>query len=208
MSKSNFKIKNYAIFPSIITEVLCPNYENIKDDFIEWIYDYKKNNEGLKISNRGGWHSNYDFFTCNTFSPFLKYICSNAEKSLIYTCNLHLNSMWINVNQKGDYNKCHIHPGSTLSGVFWIKTPDNCGNLTFYSDNSYSEHNLITNTSEKICKKFNYYSNFSFTPKEGTMILFPSNMLHDVEINESESDRISIAFNLNFVDTENMINLK
>jgi hypothetical protein len=32
------------------------------------------------------------------------------------------------------------------------------------------------------------------------MVLFPSHILHDVEVNESESDRISIAFNLKFVE--------
>jgi uncharacterized protein (TIGR02466 family) len=199
--KSNCKIKNYAIFPSIVTEVECLDYETIKDSLIEWIYNYRKeNSEGLEISNRGGWHSKYDFFTCNSFDPFLKYICSNIENSLIYACNLKLVSMWININQKGNYNKCHCHPGATLSGVFWIKTPDNCGNLVLRSDKDYSEHELLDSISEGLPEKYNYYSSFVFTPKEGSMVLFPSHILHDVEMNESESDRISIAFNLKFVD--------
>ena len=201
MMKENNKIKNYAIFPSIVTEVECSGYETIKDNLIEWIYNYKKeHSEGLEISNRGGWHSKYDFFTCNAFDSFLKYICSNIENSLIYTLNLKLVSMWININQKGNYNKCHSHPGATLSGVFWVKTPDNCGNLVLRSNNTYFEHELLDSISEGFSEKYNYYYNFTFTPKEGSMVLFPSHILHDVEVNESESDRISIAFNLKFVE--------
>lgn len=198
--ETNFKIRNYDVFPSIITEIECENYQDVKNDLINWIYNYKNlNSDGLNISNRGGWHSEYDFFNCKTFEVFLKYICHHVENSLIYSCDLKLDSMWININQKGDYNKGHVHPGATLSGVFWVKTSDNCGNLVLHSNNTYCEHQLLNSISKELSKEYNYYSNFTFTPKEGSIILFPSHILHDVEVNKSESDRISIAFNLSFV---------
>ena len=42
---------------------------------------------------------------------------------------------------------------------------------------------------------------YSFTPKEGKMLIFPSSLSHLVEKNESDEDRISYSFNiiLNYV---------
>jgi uncharacterized protein (TIGR02466 family) len=105
--------------------------------------------------------------------------------------------MWINVNKKSDYNTAHVHPGSLISGVLWIKTPEKCGLLKFLSPNHFNESILVENVDDEIKVNHNYSPHFTFNPKAGTMILFPSHLYHLVEPNESDEDRISIAFNLN-----------
>jgi uncharacterized protein (TIGR02466 family) len=191
------KIQRYPIFPSIITEIECEDYDTIRDDLIKWIYNYHSTNKGITASNRGGWHSEYDFYMCPTFNKFKDYIISNISKSFtIYDTDFKLESMWININQKGDYNVCHDHPKSILSGVFWIKVTKECGNLVLHSGKSFCEYDLLDSVSDEIAEQYNYYSEFQFIPKEGTLIIFPSHIMHDVELNKSDEDRISISFNI------------
>ena len=54
------------------------------------------------------------------------------------------------------------------------------------------------------------YSNMiGHAPREGDLLMFPSYLLHDVEVNKSNRQRISIAFNATFTAKvkNNVINL-
>ena len=189
-------IINYALFPTIVTEVECDLFKYIQSDLIRWIYEYQSKTESVIHSNRGGWQSPSDFYNDPSFSDFVEYIVKSANDALCnYTCQFGLDNMWININKRGDYNVSHDHPGSILSGVIWIKTPENCGKLKFLSPHSFVENSLLECADEKMSKDQNYYNYFEFLPKEGTMILFASHLQHSVESNESDEDRISIAFN-------------
>lgn len=191
------KTYDHNLFPCIVSEIECDFYNYIKEDLISWIYNYQSKTEGVYYSNMGGWQSPHKFHLEPSFEEFKSYILSNALKSLSdYSCKFILSSMWININKNGDYNTYHDHAGSLLSGVFWVKTPDNCGNLIFRSPHSFSEHILYENMNPEKAKRLNYYHSYHFLPKEGQMLLFPSHLLHTVYSNNSTEDRISIAFNL------------
>jgi uncharacterized protein (TIGR02466 family) len=190
-------IHHRTLFPSIVTEVECDFYNFIQPSLIEWIYNYQKTTDGVSISNRGGWQSPSDFYLDESFDQFTDYILKNTLMSLKhYNLDFKLSNMWININKKGNYNILHDHPNSTISGVFWVKTPENCGSLMFHSPHNFTQDLLLHSVDSEIAKKQNYYGGYYFSPKEGTMILFPSDLMHGVEPNESEDDRISIAFNL------------
>jgi uncharacterized protein (TIGR02466 family) len=191
-------IRHRTLFPSIVTEVECDFYSFIQSSLIDWIYNYKKTSNGAIISNRGGWQSPSDFYLNESFDEYTDYILKNALMSLThYDLNFKLSNMWININGERDYNVIHNHPNSLISGVFWVKTPENCGSLIFHSPHSFTQHLLLHSVDSEIAKEQNYYGSFTFEPKEGTIILFPSELLHGVEPNKSNQDRISIAFNLN-----------
>lgn len=190
-------IHHRTLFPSIVTEVECDFYSIIQPSLVEWIYNYQKTTDGVVISNRGGWQSPSDFYLDESFDKFADYILKNALMSLKhYNLDFKLGNMWININKKGNYNVLHHHPNSTISGVFWVRTPENCGSLVFHSPHSFTQSLLLESIDSEVATKQNYYDCFNFNAKEGTMILFPSDLMHGVEPNESEEDRISIAFNL------------
>jgi uncharacterized protein (TIGR02466 family) len=198
LCENKVKFFNYAVFPSIITEVVCDNFDEIQNPLLEWIYDYKENNEGVIFSNRGGWQSPSDFWKEISFSKYYTYIVSHiSESTKLYNRKFQISNMWININGKGDYNIEHDHPNSILSGVIWIKTFDKCGNLKFISPKSFLENHLLLNVDDDYRKMVNYYESYLFQPNDGLMVLFPSHMRHYVEPNELNEDRISIAFNLN-----------
>jgi uncharacterized protein (TIGR02466 family) len=187
----------HSVFPSIIIETQCDLYHYIRKDLIEWIYEYQSKTESVSFSNRGGWQSPPDFYEQESFLDFKKYIMNNVFQSLsYYNTQFELGNMWININKKDNYNISHMHPGANMSGVFWIKTPTNCGNLIFENPLVFLEYKLLQNLNEQEKTKYNCHSLFKFTPKEGTLVLFPAHLRHRVEMNESDEDRISIAFNL------------
>jgi uncharacterized protein (TIGR02466 family) len=191
------KVFNYTIFPTIITEVDCDLYPQIRNDLIDWIYEYQSKTESVSHSNRGGWQSPSDFYEQESFSEFKNYILMYSLTALKhYDYNFSLGNMWININKKGDHNVSHIHGSCILSGVFWVKTPKNSGDLVFASPNAYTESGLLDCVAEEISQSKDYFSHFNFTPAEGTIVLFPPHLYHNVETNESDEDRISIAFNL------------
>ena len=103
---------------------------------------------------------------------------------------------WININKKGDRNDRHMHPGSHLSGVFWIKIPDKSGNLIFDSPHGFTQYDEISNYSDPIKQRYNVFTSYWIPPVEGRIVLFPSILSHKVGKNESNKDRISVSFNL------------
>ena len=50
--------------------------------------------------------------------------------------------------------------------------------------------------SDEVQSKSFQYTSYNLSPKEGSVILFPSYLRHAVEVNESDEDRISASFNV------------
>jgi uncharacterized protein (TIGR02466 family) len=169
------------------------------DDLIHWIEEYQQTHKGVEVSNVGGYQSRGNFYTeDDSFEPFRQKIWQHIEDAVgTYTDgielydiiasgdSLRLMNIWFNVNTPGAFNHVHVHPGSLLSGVLWIKTPKGSGDLMFRDPSEMNNYCLGVNC-------------VAFPPKEGTMILFPSHVPHNVGVNESEETRISLSFNLDF----------
>jgi len=188
------KINHIPIFPCILTEVEFSNFNLIKSDLIDWIYHYKKTNLGVQKSNCGGWQSKDDFYKDISFKPFYSYLIESIKSSLPYKKRFTLQNMWININGNGDRNEFHNHPGAMLSGVFWIQSNLNSGNIGLQSPLLFTQESLFFYRNE-ILNQFNFDGFFGMEPKEGTAIIFPSELYHYVSSNQSTQDRISISFN-------------
>lgn len=82
---------------------------------------------------------------------------------------------WLNAMEPGDLTTAHTHDDDDelLSCVYYIKAPENSGNL------------IITHDNKKTIIK----------PEEGTFVFFSPATLHEVLKNESAHTRLSIAFN-------------
>jgi uncharacterized protein (TIGR02466 family) len=191
-------ITNYNLFPSLVSHIECDNFSSIQNDLLNWIYLYQKDTDSVILSNRGGWQSPSNFYVNNSsFNRFYDYIAYHINESIkIYKTEFNLLNMWININRKGDYNTLHDHPVSHLSGAIWIKTPERGGNFVFHNSHSFSQYCLLESVSDEVRDATNYASSFRFQAKEGCMLIFPSDLMHLVEKNESDEDRVSISFNL------------
>ena len=100
---------------------------------------------------------------------------------------------WVCINPKGGYNARHIHPGSFMSGVYYVKCieDEEQGCLMFHrpeqEDFIIRQHKLIHHDT--------YY-----TPVQGRLLLFPSQLSHSVYGNCMDNDRIAISFNIGIND--------
>jgi hypothetical protein len=84
--------------------------------------------------------------------------------------------LWININFPGSYNSFHNHlsEGCIGSAAYYVKVSEDSGDFVY----------------KDIEDNIRY-----ITPKEGMIINFSKELMHGVEPNVSEEDRISIAFN-------------
>ena len=98
-------------------------------------------------------------------------------------------SMWINISGYKDYNREHNHSDCNFSGVYYIHTPNNCGNIEFIRHDRdrgipLSEFNNVNSAS------------WWLLSQKHTCYIFPSYYLHRVLPNMNTEERYSISFNI------------
>lgn len=105
---------------------------------------------------------------------------------------LTLDSLWINVMEKGAIHAPHIHPHSVISGTYYVAVPPKSGVIRF------EDPRLAMLMAAPPKKKNARPENRSFVdvePKAGTLLLWESWLRHGVEANGAAKRRISVSFN-------------
>ena len=195
----NYKVT--PIFPTCIHSLEIDNFHTYRDQLIKESYqDRDEDPMGRELSNRGGWQSNQmDIGDCK--SEILKNIIMSSVSKLPMSGNFSCTiEGWKNINEPGNFNISHSHPRSHFSGVLWIKTPKNCGNIVFESPEIFNRYQELDSYSDEFALKTNSYMTYFFYPKEGKILIFPSSLSHQVEENKSDEDRISYSFNINLIN--------
>ena len=191
------------LFPTLIHSIEIKDFGKIQDQLIEFVYEQENNDPmGVIFSNDGGWQSRSNFQKDNIIADTIQnQLISYFANPDIFKSNfdLILSGLWLNINREGNTNRLHNHPGADLSGVFWIKVPKDCdsGKISFSSPHSYTDYISYAIHQESVCKELNFYDTYQFPPMEGTGYIFPAHLLHEVRVNRSRKDRISVSFNLN-----------
>jgi uncharacterized protein (TIGR02466 family) len=100
---------------------------------------------------------------------------------------------WINLNQNNNITKPHFHSNSLLSGVLYIKAK-NSGPIAFMHPVAAQQYVMDSD----IIDQYNKFTSVdvSVIPEPGKLIIFPSWLVHYVQNNLDDTDRISIAFNV------------
>jgi hypothetical protein len=83
---------------------------------------------------------------------------------------------WFNAMEAGQRTTLHHHDENDelLSAVYYIRVPENSGNLILHDEN------------RKVC----------IQPQEGKLVMFASNVLHEVNANLGSGLRLSVAMNV------------
>ena len=195
----NYKVT--TIFPTCIHSLEIDNFDTYRDQLIKESYQNRDEDPmGRELSNRGGWQSNQmDIGDCK--SEILKNIIMSSVSKLPMSGNFSCTiEGWKNINEPGNFNISHSHPRSHFSGVLWIKTPKNCGNIVFESPEIFNRYQELDSYSDEFALKTNSYMTYFFYPKEGKILIFPSSLSHQVEENKSDEDRISYSFNVTLIN--------
>jgi len=161
---------------------------------------------GSKITNVGGWQSAGLKPTSVDAPKELELLFSLLDKS-VKSCldsigipNLvEMKNCWFNINKMGNFNKPHNHRESLISGVFYIQTPKDCGNISF----ERHDHSQYFIPEDLEYRNFITGGVVTLEVKQGLLVLFPSWLIHEVEPSQSQTPRISMSFNYNVKDKQN-----
>ena len=166
----------------------------------KWALDFReKNPSDIVKSNRGGYQSpnniihykntgNDLVFDYTDGFPYYHYI-RNALNKIKGMENYIMTDWWLNINEKGDYNLPHQHPGAALSLIWYIT--HNEGLLNFQEPSLMSRHVLYSGGlyGEEQNNKF-------IKCPAGTILVFPSDIIHRVDEHKLDTPRISVSSNL------------
>lgn len=189
-----FTTKERYSFTIPIFEAQLENVDNRA--LAEFSRTLRDTTEGVTISNRGGWHSkDLPENLPTVLIEFLNTLERYAQEFIgQYTGvnDLVLGNLWININGPNDYNAEHDHQNSVLSGVYYIEVPQgDSGDLHLHRGD----------TAEYFLGRYRNAGPFFRTtetvkPETGKLVIFPAWTKHSVGRNNTNSERISIAFNL------------
>ena len=179
------------------------NYENLNNLIMGEIEGIKKKDPiGLPGGNVGCWRS-IEKYKCEAelYKAIGLMLSSWADH---YFPNKPMDAQityWTNINEPGSANLFHSHyrADADVSGVYYVQGKDT-GVIRF------ATHEQMN----KMIRPGQPYANMiGHAPREGDLLMFPSYLLHDVEVNRSNRQRISIAFNATFTAKvkDNVINL-
>lgn len=128
---------------------------------------------------------------------FLNNSCRQYMLSIGFNPDIDLRiETWLNLNLPDTHHGRHEHFGCFMGGVLWLSAPDKSGDFNIFDPISVRSQNT---TQYMFARNNNTPYNtsvYTVIPQVGKMIMFPSWLQHQVESNESNEDRISIAFNV------------
>lgn len=109
---------------------------------------------------------------------------------------LERDSFWVNVLPEGGFHAAHIHPHSVISGTFYVSIPKGASALRLEDP----RHAMMMASPPRKAKAGQDNQAFvSVAPQPGTLLLWESWLRHDVPVNRSSEERISVSFNYNWV---------
>lgn len=203
-----FEIKSQLISPKQVIISKDLDYPMYRQELIDFCYQQKDSDlEGQHFTNVGGWQSSDILHKTAENKFFFRRLNQNLKKCFedyfVILDNFYpkIIRMWIQISNKGHYNLEHTHPMCHYSGVFYVKCENNDPKNGFLRISDYSNahdfQELLYRKGE-IKDEFLMHPSFTHLPEEGKLLLFPSSIKHSVSLNEYDSDRISIAFDINF----------
>ena len=158
-----------------------------------------KQRENAIINQSGNLFSKNNYVLESPELKNLKEFCNNNLFIFFYDSfkvkkdiEIYITQSWINFNQKNTSHHRHKHVNSIISSVIFIKG-EMCP-ITFYN----SERNLFGNLlsfEDFTAPNENNNSRVYFNNQNGKLFLFPSTLMHSVERNNSDVERISLSFN-------------
>jgi uncharacterized protein (TIGR02466 family) len=108
---------------------------------------------------------------------------------------LKCNALWINILPEGGMHSSHIHPHSVISGTTYVAMPE--GTSALKLEDPRLPMMMMSPLREKSApeelQQFVYVK-----PEVGEMLLWESWLRHEVPMNMSEEERISVSFNYNW----------
>ena len=107
-----------------------------------------------------------------------------------YESDFKITTSWFTKSQNSQSSNYHNHNNSMFSGILYLRTDENSGDISF---EDFNNRRYKLNV-----KEYNIYNctEYQIKPIEGLLILFPSEVHHKILKNNSNIVRHSLAFNI------------
>ena len=188
----------YSITPLFSIPLFSTELKNITKEELEYV----KNTEYKRFPVDNGYGSVSKFLLNEKPIQSLKDKIDEIVKTYLYGI-LHVNKehksemteSWSVKHIKGDESGSHRHANSMLSGVLYLQTDENSGDIWFHKDPNTTT--IFTPTVDVTFTETNLFNSqiWAVRPKSNTLILFPSTLFHSVMPSQSDTDRYVVAFN-------------
>ena len=160
------------------------------------IIQWSQQDQGVKKTNMNGWHSTTDMHLKKEYQVLVDELYKMQHE--IYQEEWldrrpMLGNMWANINYSGGYNRPHVHPNCLFSGVYYVKTQPQCGELVVNDPRPGIQTMMPIRKSGQPPKHL--WREAHIEPIQGRLIMFPAWLWHCVEPNQSNDMRISVSFN-------------
>lgn len=189
-----------TLFPVPLCSFELPDAATVNAALEQEIAGRRVSEAGLKVSNRGGWHSARDLFlrtepAQRALGEALIAMADEATRQWVPAAQLadldaHYDG-WINASRDGDYHSPHDHPGAFWSGVYYVRTSDSGGDIEFQSGRAGNPHADLLPAPMS-------WDWTRIVPRAGVVLLFPGHLRHVVLPFRGDGDRISISFNVGY----------
>ena len=200
------KLYDTNVFPAFSTPIYVSNavdfeevidFENIdQEEFFKEEFSPELGDIGTVLNSK-----NQNILLEERYSKIKEY-CDAAVSQYAYDIiqipkeiKLSLVCSWMIIGYPGAITSRHIHQNSIFSGVFYIKSPENAGNLLL--SHPLSVPTCVSSTIRPLFKENNIFNSkiFAHKPNDCDIIIFPSHVEHEVTRNMSGELRCCIAFN-------------
>ncbi len=190
-----------AAFSTPIARFRVSGCETLNVALRDVVLGREANTPGVGRTNIRGWHSPDDIMDWpDDCIVQLKGYVMEAVQNMVavlsgvqdYTCTIGL-AGWANVLHTGNYNKEHVHPECTVSGVYYVDVgasdPNDkrSGRFEFMDPRHLAEMVPTPGTP--------FGRTLPVQPQDGLMLVFPSWLYHAVRPYTGIRPRISISFN-------------
>ena len=120
----------------------------------------------------------------------MKAFYSFASDVMRYSNKFEITTSWFTKSIPGQSSSSHNHDNCMYSAVLYLQTSENCGNILFKSF-ANKRYYLVKND-------YNLYNSteWEVKPVDGLLVIFPSEIYHQILENKSDTTRYSLAFNL------------
>ena len=164
--------------------------QSLIDSAMDTVYNIKeKEPHSDGNSNYGGWQKRFEHPIQTVIEyQFREYLQDSGipqPKWVVFT------NFFCNINPPGAFHIMHHHTIGEFSGAFWLQADDNAGDLVVMNP----FYNRFLNTCMFPAKDKDYNAAY-FIPKPNTGVFFNSNLVHYVDVNRSNRDRVSIGYHI------------